>query len=142
MIDDTKYFKHIDDEPIPSTMRLVNVCICVAHNKEFLLGTRCRTCTDSVKRSTYILRKEPTLIRINENSKISGITDQSEQHSCTSKLKSDNHILQNKINKLETALTKISNWDQHNIKFSLDYGSNGERDLYRNIAKEALGNKL
>jgi hypothetical protein len=62
MDDNTKYLKHVANEPIPSGMRLVNVCVCVAHNKEFLLGTRCRTCTDSVKRSNYILRKELTLV--------------------------------------------------------------------------------
>jgi hypothetical protein len=66
MSNDTKYLKHVANEPIPSGMRLVNVCVCVAHSREFLLGTRCRTCTDSVKKNNYILRKELTLVSTNK----------------------------------------------------------------------------
>jgi hypothetical protein len=64
-----KYLKHINNEPIPSNMRLVNVCICVTHNEEFLLGNRCSSCSTFVRRSSYVMRKQSTLIYNNERKK-------------------------------------------------------------------------
>lgn len=39
---------------------------------------------------------------------------------------------------LVEALEKICKWDDHDVKFAADYGSNGVRDYYRNIAQQAL----
>lgn len=36
------------------------------------------------------------------------------------------------------ALEKIAEWSSHSVKLSVDYGSNGVRDFYRNIARTAL----
>lgn len=39
---------------------------------------------------------------------------------------------------LVAALQKIADWNSHTAEFSMDYGSNGLRDLYRQIARDAL----
>lgn len=39
---------------------------------------------------------------------------------------------------MRIALERISNWDEHPARLSIDRGSNGVRDFYRNIAQEAL----
>lgn len=39
---------------------------------------------------------------------------------------------------LRQALQQIADWSSHTAEFSVDYGSNGVRDLYRRIAREAL----
>ena len=36
------------------------------------------------------------------------------------------------------ALKRIENWRDHSAEFSIDFGSNGVRDLYRGIAKAAI----
>jgi hypothetical protein len=36
------------------------------------------------------------------------------------------------------ALDKIETWSTHTADFSLNYGSNGVRDFYRSIAREAI----
>lgn len=43
-----------------------------------------------------------------------------------------------RVSRLELALSKIEGWDQHDIDFSINKGSWGERDLYRDIARRAL----
>lgn len=40
---------------------------------------------------------------------------------------------------LKTALKRIANWNELPWEFGFNYGSNGERDYYRKIAREALG---
>lgn len=39
---------------------------------------------------------------------------------------------------LLAALKRISAWNEHTVKFAVDNGSNGVRDLYRSIADEAI----
>lgn len=39
---------------------------------------------------------------------------------------------------LLTALKKIEAWNSHTLEFSIDYGSSGVRDLYRDIARVAI----
>ncbi len=39
---------------------------------------------------------------------------------------------------LTDALIRIANWSEHNPQCAIDYGSNGVRDYYRNIARFAL----
>ena len=39
---------------------------------------------------------------------------------------------------LLTALKTIVRWDSHTQEFAVDYGSTGVRDLYRQIAQEAI----
>ena len=46
--------------------------------------------------------------------------------------------LAGKVLRYELALSKIESWDQHDIKFTINQGSNGERELYRSIARRAL----
>jgi len=36
------------------------------------------------------------------------------------------------------ALKRIASWSEHSPEFSIDFGSNGVRDMYRSIAKEAI----
>ena len=43
-----------------------------------------------------------------------------------------------KVSRYELALSKIEGWDQHDSEFSINRGSNGVRDLYRDIARRAL----
>lgn len=43
-----------------------------------------------------------------------------------------------KVAELEAALSKIERWDQHDIDLAVNQGSNGVRDLYREIARKAL----
>ena len=38
----------------------------------------------------------------------------------------------------EQALKAIANWKSHTAEFSIDFGSNGVRDFYRNVARKAL----
>ena len=45
---------------------------------------------------------------------------------------------QKRIQTLESALIRIKSWDEHTLEFAVDYGSNGVRDHYRNIARGAL----
>ena len=45
---------------------------------------------------------------------------------------------QAEIHALRETLQLISKWESHTPEFAVDYGSNGVRDLYRNLAKEAL----
>jgi hypothetical protein len=40
--------------------------------------------------------------------------------------------------RLREAIEQISKWQSHTALFALDYGSNGVRDFYRNIASAAL----
>jgi len=39
---------------------------------------------------------------------------------------------------LRDALQRIYNWNLHTAQYSIDFGSNGVRDLYRDIARAAL----
>ena len=39
---------------------------------------------------------------------------------------------------LTQALQQIADWNSHTTEFAVDYGSNGVRDFYRNIARLAL----
>lgn len=39
---------------------------------------------------------------------------------------------------LLAALKRISAWNEHTVKFAVDHGSNGVRDLYRSIADDAI----
>ena len=41
--------------------------------------------------------------------------------------------------KLKAALQEIAEWNSLTLKFKCDYGSNGQRDYYRNVAIKALG---
>ena len=43
-----------------------------------------------------------------------------------------------RIDRLESALICIANWDTHNPQCAIDHGSNGVRNYYRNIARAAL----
>lgn len=43
--------------------------------------------------------------------------------------------------RLRKALTQIFAWNQHPSGLAVDYGSNGVRDFYRDIANAALGQK-
>ena len=43
-----------------------------------------------------------------------------------------------RISELDSALQKIAIWQSHSSDLSVDYGSNGVRDFYRLIAKQAL----
>ena len=45
---------------------------------------------------------------------------------------------QARILELRKALYAIHKWNSHTVKFSVNYGSNGVRDLYRNLAEKAL----
>jgi hypothetical protein len=47
-------------------------------------------------------------------------------------LKLEMHVIE-----LKTALRRIANWNELPIEFSINRGSNGERDYYRKIADEA-----
>lgn len=46
--------------------------------------------------------------------------------------------LEERIDRLESALVRITNWDTHNPQLAVDHGSNGVRNYYRNIARSAL----
>ena len=46
--------------------------------------------------------------------------------------------LEERIDRLESALIRIANWDTHNLQCAIDHGSNGVRNYYRNIARAAL----
>jgi len=46
--------------------------------------------------------------------------------------------LEERIDRLESALICIVNWDTHNLQCAIDHGSNGVRNYYRNIARTAL----
>ena len=39
---------------------------------------------------------------------------------------------------LTQALQQIADWNSHTTEYAVDYGSNGVRDFYRNIARAAL----
>ncbi len=54
-----KYEEYIKGEPISSSKRICNVCICLKCNEEFLLGLRCK-CGEV---GNHTLRKNPTLIK-------------------------------------------------------------------------------
>jgi len=45
--------------------------------------------------------------------------------------------LQQRVIDLEAALERIAAWDEHDVSLSVDYGSNGVRDYYRRIARDA-----
>lgn len=47
-------------------------------------------------------------------------------------------VLYSRIADLELALGRIAAWNDLDSKFAVDYGSNGVRDHYRNIAHSAL----
>jgi hypothetical protein len=40
--------------------------------------------------------------------------------------------------RLREALEQIAGWQSHTLPFAVDFGSNGVRDFYRNIARDAL----
>lgn len=40
--------------------------------------------------------------------------------------------------RLREALEQIAGWQSHTLPFAVDFGSNGVRDFYRNIARAAL----
>lgn len=46
--------------------------------------------------------------------------------------------LEHKCSKLYTALKRVATWDELDVKYCIDYGSNGQRDYYRNVATQAL----
>ena len=46
--------------------------------------------------------------------------------------------LEERIDRLESALIRIANWNTHNLQCAIDHGSNGVRNYYRNIARAAL----
>lgn len=46
--------------------------------------------------------------------------------------------LQQRVINLERALNRIDSWDEHDSSLGADYGSNGVRDYYRRVAREAL----
>lgn len=46
--------------------------------------------------------------------------------------------LQQRVIDLERALNRIAAWDEHDVSMSVDYGSNGVRDYYRRVAREAV----
>ena len=46
-----------------------------------------------------------------------------------------------RILELETALSKVAKWESHSTIFAVDYGFNGVRDVYRNVAYQALESK-
>lgn len=46
--------------------------------------------------------------------------------------------LESDIDQLCSSLERIEAWNSHTSAFSIDYGSNGVRDLYRGIARESL----
>lgn len=41
-------------------------------------------------------------------------------------------------NKMREALERIAAWDEHDLDLAVNFGSNGVRDYYRAIAREAL----
>lgn len=43
-----------------------------------------------------------------------------------------------KIRIAKEALIKIANWNSHTTEFAINNGSNGTRDLYREVARAAL----
>lgn len=53
-------------------------------------------------------------------------------------LREQNSMVDAKCADLEAALQQIADWQSHSSEFSVDYGSNGVRDFYRLIAKQAL----
>ena len=63
-----------------------------------------------------------------------------DEHSSWNTRASDTKIaeLEKENAELKKALERISAWDELNLEFRLDYGSNGQRDYYRNIANEQL----
>lgn len=46
--------------------------------------------------------------------------------------------LTDRVAELKAALSKIEEWDQHTIDLAVNQGSNGVRDLYRDVARKAL----
>lgn len=42
------------------------------------------------------------------------------------------------VQRYRDVLIKIANWNECSTEFRIDYGSNGERDYYRNLASSAL----
>ena len=42
------------------------------------------------------------------------------------------------VERLERALIRISNWNEHSMEVAIEHGSNGVRDHYRQIAWKAL----
>ena len=52
----------------------------------------------------------------------------------------NNYELRAENQRLRKALKEIANWKSHTAEFSIDFGSNGVRDFYRNVARRALNN--
>lgn len=53
-------------------------------------------------------------------------------------MREDNKRLAAEVKTLRDALETIEMWQSHTSKYSIDYGSNGVRELYRDIARQAL----
>lgn len=54
------------------------------------------------------------------------------------KLQSGRNELAATVEALRDALDKIANWNECTSEFRMNFGSNGERDFYRGVAKQAL----
>lgn len=52
--------------------------------------------------------------------------------------RSEYDALAAQVEALRDALDKIENWNECTLEFRVNYGSKGERDFYRNVAKNAL----
>jgi len=48
------------------------------------------------------------------------------------------HKLRERCSALESALVEIESWSSHTLELAIDQGSNGVRDFYRCIARDAL----
>lgn len=46
--------------------------------------------------------------------------------------------IQSERDELSAALKRIADWNEHTTEFAVDYGSNGVRDHYRQVARAAL----
>ncbi|AUR91948.1 coil containing protein [Vibrio phage 1.167.O._10N.261.51.F2] len=49
-----------------------------------------------------------------------------------------NNSLTDRVKELEEALIRIRDWDELDLEFRVNYGSDGQRDFYRNVAAKAL----